>query len=154
MDDRAQIDLAPFTTLEEVKEIWPAVAARSGNLFASWEWVSTWWRHFGAGRPLMGAVARTRAGEPGVILPLYLSARRPLAILRFLGHGPGDWLGPIHAPDDAKLAAAALRATLTVLPRWDVLLAQHVRSEQRWTQQIGGSVVRREGFPILPFHGR
>jgi len=148
------IELARFTTLEEVREVWPTVASGARNLFATWEWISTWWRHFGSGRPLLGAVAQSRSGKPAVILPLYLSARRPLAILRFLGHGPGDWLGPIHAPEDAELAAAALRATLAGLPRWDMLLAEHVRSDHGWSQRIGGSVVRREGFPILPFQGR
>jgi len=150
----ANLVVERFTTLEAVRELWPGVAERSGNLFATWEWVSTWWRHFGAGRPLLGATARSPSGEPVAILPLYLAARAPLAVLRFIGHGPGDWLGPIHAPEDTELAAAALRATLAGVRRWDLLLAEQVRPEDRWMRRLAGSVVRRYAFPILPFHGR
>jgi CelD/BcsL family acetyltransferase involved in cellulose biosynthesis len=154
MDDPATTELERFTTLAEAREVWPAVAERSGNLFASWEWISTWWRHFGGGRTLVGAIARRPDGEPVAILPLYRFGRRPLTVLRFVGHGSGDWLGPIHAPGDDELAAAALQAMLAATPHWDVLLAEHLRSDQLSTQVLGGTVVRREGFPILPFRKR
>jgi CelD/BcsL family acetyltransferase involved in cellulose biosynthesis len=153
-DDLPAIELERFTTLEAARDIWPSLAERSGNLFASWEWISTWWRHFGGGRTLAGAIARRPDGEPAAILPLYLFRRRPLTALRFVGHGSGDWLGPIHAPGDDELAAAALQSTLAATPGWDVFLAERLRSDSRSTQTLAGTVVRREGFPILPFRER
>jgi CelD/BcsL family acetyltransferase involved in cellulose biosynthesis len=149
-----RFELERFTTLDAARGIWPALAERCGNLFASWEWVSTWWRHFGGGRSLVGSIARRPDGEPVVILPLYLLGARPLKILRFVGHGSGDWLGPIHAPGDGELAAEALRATLAATPDWDVFLADHLRSDRRSSQATAGMVIRREGFPILPFRKR
>jgi CelD/BcsL family acetyltransferase involved in cellulose biosynthesis len=153
-DDLPAIELERFTTLEEVSEVWPAIAERSGNLFASWEWISTWWRHFGRGRELAGTIARRSDGKPAVIVPLYMFGRKPLTILRFLGHGSGDWLGPIYAPGEEELAVTVLQATIAGAPHWDVFLAEHMRSDQRPTQALAGTVVRSEGFPILPFRKR
>lgn len=154
MDDRPQVEIERFTALEAVREAWPVPAERSGNLFASWEWISTWWRHFGGDRRLAVAVVRRPNGEAAAILPLYEFSRRPLRILRFLGHGPGDWLGPIHAPTDVELAYAALRSMLAERSDWDVLLAEHMRCDQLSSQQLGGTVLQREGFPMLPFRER
>jgi CelD/BcsL family acetyltransferase involved in cellulose biosynthesis len=89
-----------------------------------------------------------------VILPLYLARGGPLAVLRFLGHGPGDWLGPIHGPDDTALAASALRSALVGIRRWDLLLAEHLPATAGWAQRLAGSTVRTDGFPMMRFQGR
>lgn len=150
----APIEIERFATLEAASEAWPSLAERSENLFASWEWVSTWWRHFGRERPFMGAIARRPNGEPVALFPLYLFRRRPLTVLRFLGHGTGDWVGPIHAPGHDEPAAAALQATLAAVPRWDVLLAERLRPDLQSTGALAGATLRKESFPILPFRKR
>jgi CelD/BcsL family acetyltransferase involved in cellulose biosynthesis len=150
----ADLELERLTTLEAAQEVWPAVAESSGNLFASWEWISTWWHHYGGSRELAIVVARGAGGDPVAILPLYLSARKPLRLLRFLGHGPGDWLGPIHAPGDGEVATAALRAALATARDWDMLLAEHLLGGRVDARELGGTVIRSEGFPMLPFRGR
>jgi CelD/BcsL family acetyltransferase involved in cellulose biosynthesis len=149
LDKGAEIELRWFSTLEHARDIWPTVADPSGNLFATWEWISTWWRHFGRERPLRTAVGYRPDGQPAVIIPLYLSARKPLTVLRFVGHGPGDWQGPIHAPDDTGLAAATLETTLKRIHGWDLLLAEHVRPGQRWSTDTPVSVIEHDGFPVL-----
>jgi CelD/BcsL family acetyltransferase involved in cellulose biosynthesis len=147
-------ELERFTTLEEVGDVLVEMGERSQNLFASWEWISTWWSHFGQGRRLMGTVARRAGGDPVAILPLYLFSSRPVRVLRFLGHGAGDWLGPINPPDGAELAAEALQATLAATAGWDVFLAERMRTDEPAARTLAGTVLRRESFPILPFHGR
>lgn len=155
MAAQSTVELRPFAALDDVADVWPKVAAHSANLFATWEWATTWWRHFGAGRPLAGTIAYKPSGDPVAILPLYRSARRPLSMLRFIGHGPSDWMGPIYRPGDEGWAAAALRATLARdQPRWDVLLAEHVRADALLDSELAGTVLRREGFPILEFRDR
>jgi CelD/BcsL family acetyltransferase involved in cellulose biosynthesis len=149
-----EIELERFTTLDAARDIWPGLAERSGNLFASWEWTSTWWRHFGGGQSLVGAIARRPGGEPVVVLPLCLFKSGRLTLIRFVGHGAGDWLGPIHAPGDDDLATKALDAAVASIPHWDVLLAERLRSDRAFTRALDGTVVRREGFPMLPFRGR
>jgi CelD/BcsL family acetyltransferase involved in cellulose biosynthesis len=151
---RPAFELERFTTLETVREIWPTLADRSQNLFATWEWISTWWRHFGLNRPLVGAVAHRPGGEPAAILPMYVAFRRPVLVLRFLGHGPSDWLGPIYGHADRDIAAAALHETLDCVPGLDVVLAENVPAGSAWSSELGGTVLRRESFPILRFEGR
>jgi len=96
--------------LEQVRAEWARLGEASGNIFSSWEWNSLWWNHFGDGRRLL-AFAYRDGGDVAVIVPLYGWRERPLRILRFLGHGHGDLLGPVCG-DDPRLSADALRAAL------------------------------------------
>lgn len=146
-------DFKRFTSLSEVHEALELLAGRSGNLFATWEWMSTWWRHFGAERALTGVIARRAGGDPAAVVALYLSAHRPLRVLRFVGSGPSDWLGPVHAPTDERLAADAMRQALGGSP-WDVLLAERMRSGRVLPRGTSATLMVEEGFPILTFRGR
>ena len=134
---------------ESVRDEWEVLAARSGNIFATWEWASLWWRHYGAGRRLRLAACRDRTGRPFALLPLYEWRERPLTVLRFLGHGTGDELGPVSAPSDRPAAARALRDALRDL-EYDILLAEHLVAEDDWGALVGGGhVLRREGYPLI-----
>ena len=99
---------------------WDRLAEAAGNPFATRAWLEAWWRHFGAGRELVLLACR-REGRLVAVLPLFLAASRPVAIARFLGHGLSDELGPVCAPADRALAAAALAGA-----PWDLLLADDV----------------------------
>ena len=101
--------LEPLSSLDSVADDWARLAEATGNIFATWEWNSLWWKHFGRGRELLVTVCRDGAGTIVAILPLYLSTERPLRVLRFLGHGQGDHLSPICAPADREAAALATR---------------------------------------------
>jgi CelD/BcsL family acetyltransferase involved in cellulose biosynthesis len=141
--------------LESIREDWTAAAERSGNIFATWEWAVTWWRHFGAGRPLLATVCRDGDERLLGVLPLYLSTARPLRVLRFLGSGPADRQGPICGPDDRPaLARALLEALAGTLPRWDVLLAERLPSEEGWDRLLGTATIRHESCPVLELAGR
>jgi CelD/BcsL family acetyltransferase involved in cellulose biosynthesis len=149
------LQLERFTMLDELADVYRELSAPSQNLFASWEWISTWWRHFGGGGTLAATVARERDGGRVVaIVPLYRCSRGPLRLLRFVGHGPGDWLGPVSACGDEALAADALKATVAETDGWDVLLAERMRSDDPAARIPDARVLRRESFPILPFRGR
>ena len=104
----AELSLEVGRELMPLRALWTKLAERGRNLFGTWEWASTWWCQFGRDRPLHLAVVR-RAGEPVGLLPLYQWRSRPVRVLRFLGHGPGDELGPVGDPDDAVPLARALR---------------------------------------------
>jgi CelD/BcsL family acetyltransferase involved in cellulose biosynthesis len=139
--------------LDSLRDDWEALAERSGSVFATWEWNATWWRHFAAGRELRTVASYDDSGRLAAILPLYLSSRRPLRVLRFLGHGPGDELQPVCAPEDRGLAAAALREELS-RGGADVLLAERMPAAEGWAGLVGGRVLRRESSPVLPIGGR
>jgi CelD/BcsL family acetyltransferase involved in cellulose biosynthesis len=123
---------------------WPRLAAAGDNIFATWEWNELWWRHYGRGRPLQVAASR-RDGEVDAIVPLFVWSRRPLRILRLIGHGHGDRLGPICADDDAE---AALRLALGARS-YDLFVGDWVAGDRDWARVLGGRVVRKTGYPIL-----
>jgi CelD/BcsL family acetyltransferase involved in cellulose biosynthesis len=137
-------------SLEAAHDAWPELAERSGNVFATWEWTSAWWRHFGRGRPLVIVRCSTAGGRPLALVPLYVWSARPLRVLRFLGHGPGDELGPVCAPEDRAAAATALRRALADPGRaWDVLIGEQLPGDARWAARLAGRVLAREGSPVL-----
>jgi CelD/BcsL family acetyltransferase involved in cellulose biosynthesis len=142
--------LEPLEALEAPEEEWRELAERSTNIFGTQEWISIWWRHFGAGRPLFVTACRSREGRLVAILPLYLWSNRPVRILRFLGHGGGSELGPICAPSERPAAALALRQALAETPwRWDVLLGEHLPAHRCWGELLGARMVRQHGNPVL-----
>src|ERR1043166_846451 len=95
-----------FSDIDAVEMQWKALAGRSKNIFATWEFCSIWWRHFGRSKPLPIVFCHSADDRLIAILPLYQWSA-PFRVIRFLGHGPGDRLGPICAPDDYPLAIEA-----------------------------------------------
>jgi CelD/BcsL family acetyltransferase involved in cellulose biosynthesis len=148
----APLRLESLETLDTPDDEWVELAKQSGSVFATQEWISIWWRHFGRGRPLFVTACRAREGRLVAILPLYLWTDHPLRVVRFLGHGAGDELGPICAPSDRSAAASALRESLANAPwRWDVFLGEHLPADARWNAILGGRLLRRHGSPVLRF---
>jgi CelD/BcsL family acetyltransferase involved in cellulose biosynthesis len=139
-------------SLDRVKAAeWGVLAERAGHVFATREWLLTWWRHYGkAGRQLTG-VARNR-GDLVAIVPLYEWWRHGVPVLRFVGHGPSDQLGPISAPLSEPAAAAAVEEAIEAvpLPRF-VLLAEQVAGEQCFGEMTGARFLYREASPVLRF---
>jgi CelD/BcsL family acetyltransferase involved in cellulose biosynthesis len=69
-------------------------ASRANSVFLTWEWVSTWWRVYGAGHQLYVMVARAGSGELVGVAPLQLVSRRVFGMsawrtVTFIGSG-GD----------------------------------------------------------------
>lgn len=148
------LSLEPLGGFEDIRAEWTELAERSGNLFSTWEWAYSWWRHFGDDRPLHLLGARRPDRSLAVILPLYEASPRPLRVARFVGHGPADQLGPVAAPDDQRAGAQALLRVLNVRgPRWDLLLADRLPGDQGWSQATGAKVVRRESSPVVRIRG-
>ena len=94
----------------------------------------------------------TADGRLFAILPLYLSAERPLRLIRFLGHREADHLGPICRPADRGQAASALRTALRN-ERLDLFLGENVPAREGWSAFLGAKVLRRTGSPVLRFRG-
>jgi dTDP-4-amino-4,6-dideoxygalactose transaminase/CelD/BcsL family acetyltransferase involved in cellulose biosynthesis len=133
--------------LDLARDDWRRLARASCNVFATWEWASLWWRRYGRGNPLIVRVRR-REEECFALLPLYVWREGPLRVLRFLGHGTADELGPVCAPSDRAAAAGALRQVLAHA-KCDLLLADHLPAEDSWSSLLGGAVVQREGYPLI-----
>jgi CelD/BcsL family acetyltransferase involved in cellulose biosynthesis len=131
---------------------WGALAAEAGNIFGTPEWVSTWWRHYGSDRRLLAKTCRSPDGSLVAVLPLYLWSRRPLRIVRFLGHGPGDALGPICRVGDRRAVASTLFGCLDDAGA-GLLIGERLPSEEGWSALLGARVVHRDASPVLALHG-
>jgi CelD/BcsL family acetyltransferase involved in cellulose biosynthesis len=140
------------TSLDAVGDDWRRLAARSTNVFGSWEWASTWWRHFGrSGQPLVVSCSR-QDGELVALLPLYVAQRGGLRIVRLIGHGPADELGPLCAPEDRVTAAAALRSALEDA-RADIFVGDALPQAEGWSSRLGAAVHGTESSPVLHLAG-
>jgi CelD/BcsL family acetyltransferase involved in cellulose biosynthesis len=136
--------------MDAVRDEWTALAHQTRNIFASWEWQQTWWNHFGDGRPRMITALRDSSDTLRALLPIYLSAQRPLRIARFFGDKAGDQLGPICAPGDEPAVSRAARSLLRD-GKWDVLLGEQMPGTGAWSKRLSGRTVRREGNPVVTF---
>jgi CelD/BcsL family acetyltransferase involved in cellulose biosynthesis len=148
---RPPAELSPEVTgdLASLRPLWTKLAERSRNLFATWEWASVWWRHFGRDRPLRLTVVR-RGAEPLGLLPLYRWRSSPLEVLRLVGHGPADELGPVGDPGDEVLLARALGRSLQWLGA-DLLLAEQLPRERDYGALLGGHRLAAEPSPLVRF---
>jgi CelD/BcsL family acetyltransferase involved in cellulose biosynthesis len=131
------------SALPALRDDWSALAERAGNLFATPEWLELWWKHFGAERELLLTV------DDDAVLPFYLWRERPLRVVRVLGHGPGDELGPFGPG-----AREALRRWVET-ERFDVLVCQQLPGRGSWGEALpGGKLVADTGSPVLDFDGK
>ena len=130
-----------FAQLAPMKEDWRALAERSRNVFGTWEWAETWWRHFGGDGEL-----RTTLVPEVAALPLYVDRTGPFRMLRFLGTGPADEVGPVCAPEDREAAGAALRDVLDQ-GGFDLFLGDSL--PPGWAAPLGARVVERTSSPVV-----
>ena len=81
----------------ELKPFWNPLLEKSGsnNIFSTFEWLSTWWEHFGQDKKLFVLLAMD--GEEVIgIAPLIIEKRRilryaPLKVVSFIGTGVSDY---------------------------------------------------------------
>jgi CelD/BcsL family acetyltransferase involved in cellulose biosynthesis len=137
--------------LAALREPWLRLAPLAGHPFATYEWNSIWWRHFGGGRPLYTFACRDRSGEVAAILPMYLAARQPFGVARLLGYA--DLQSPVCAPEHRPLAAEAIRRVTRRPYPCRVLFAERLPIDDGWAPLLGGSELQAHPGPILRFGG-
>lgn len=133
---------------ESVRGPWEALAHRSGNVFATPEWLLSWWRHLAVGELHLWRWGD--AAAPRALFALHLHE----GTLRFLGHPAGDQLGPVCAPEDREPAARALRALLDGgAIAWRTFAAEDLPADVAWADLLGAEVVDRTPSPCLALGG-
>lgn len=139
-------------TLEALRADWDRLAPLTANPFLTFEWADAWWRHLGGSGELALHSVHGPDDSAVAILPLYRADRGPTRLLRFLGHGPADELGPVCAPADAATAGRALRRVVADLPR-GLLLADRLPQPSGLAGALGARQLRTEPTPVLPVRG-
>jgi CelD/BcsL family acetyltransferase involved in cellulose biosynthesis len=130
---------------------WRRLAEDAGHVFATREWLLTWWRHYGKARRQLIGLARA-GGNLVAVLPLYESWTHGVPVLRFVGHGPSDQLGPISAPLSDPVAASAVHDAIAAIPlRRFMLLAERIPGDQRLEELARARLLYREASPVLQF---
>src|SRR5215217_731403 len=146
------LEIGQVDTLEGVGSGWAPLAESAANIFATPEWLTLWWRHFGEGQELCVHTVH-RDDRLVAVLPLVLWRSSRPRVLRFAGHGPSDQMGPVCAPADTPVAAAALEQALCG-GEWDVLLAERLASGELLPASMRPRELQREGSPLLGIEGR
>jgi CelD/BcsL family acetyltransferase involved in cellulose biosynthesis len=139
------VQLEHVGRLEDVREDWSRLAEATGHPFATYEWNSLWWRHYGAGRQIRVVACRDGSSRLAAILPLYVALRRPVAVTRFLGDG--DLMSPVCAAADRPLAAMALRQAARLL------VAEKLPAGDGWGELLGGRLLACHPDPVLRCDG-
>jgi CelD/BcsL family acetyltransferase involved in cellulose biosynthesis len=149
----SNLSLESVASFDTLREEWSELAGTTRNVFATWDWASVWWEHFGVNRDLLLTTCRSDDGKLVAVLPLYFFACRPFRILRFLGHGPADELGPVCVQSARAQTARALQRTLAD-SRWDVFFGESLPADEGWVSLLGARTVRKEASPVLLIEGR
>jgi CelD/BcsL family acetyltransferase involved in cellulose biosynthesis len=149
----ADVVFEQTSSLDTIRDDWNRLSERSTNVFATWDWASAWWRHFGHGRQPVVTSCRGRSGETIALLPLYVWKKSGVRVLRLIGHGPADELGPLCAPQNRAAAAVALRGALDHT-RADIFLGEELRRDEGWAEQLGATVRGRGSSPVLQLRRR
>jgi CelD/BcsL family acetyltransferase involved in cellulose biosynthesis len=122
----------------DVVEAWRALAVERGNIFISPEWYGTWLAMHPEERPLTLVCLDEHERVVGV-LPLVMSRRGPVRILRFAAAHIGDWFGPACRHEDESTVAASCAATLQSLPGWHVLELHRLERDCGWAERLAAA---------------
>jgi len=152
--------------LRALMEPWTALLAGLPriSIFLTWEWASTWWRHFGSGKELWVLAVRDASGRLAGIVPWMLTVGRlgPLRVRRvtFLGSGRvcPDHLDIIARPGEREAVCAAFVGHLSAHQhQWDVLDLQGLAQDSPLKRCLAAAKGRRLArkpqvcpFAVLP----
>jgi CelD/BcsL family acetyltransferase involved in cellulose biosynthesis len=89
------IEIDNYSDFFNLKESWNKVLLKSNySVFSTWEWLSTWWKHFGSGKRLLLLLAEEN-GETIGIAPLMYSVHSMFGLrqakIEFIGAPDSDY---------------------------------------------------------------
>lgn len=146
--------LEPVRDIASVRADWTRLADQSENVFSTWEWADAWLRYLGAGTKPAVAVAKDVTGRTTAILPLCVVRERPVRVVRLLGAGPSDELGPISAQSEREAATVALtQHAVQTLGASGIFLGERLRGRDPSPPHLSALVIRRSASPVLPLAG-
>lgn len=128
METRIIEDISAFAQLEP---FWNELVAKSAisTCHSTFEWLFTWWRHFGAGRRLLLLVAYEQDAPVG-IAPLYAgNGTTEPKDLHFLGQGLSDYADFIVPRERPDVIEALVSALLELYPSWDGMDLEEMPAE-------------------------
>jgi CelD/BcsL family acetyltransferase involved in cellulose biosynthesis len=124
--------LAANAEFERLKPEWAELFRLSGreNAFLSFEWMFTWWRHWGEGRRLALVAVRDAQERLAALAPFCISRQFGHRRLAFLGdaHVGSDYLGILARPGCERAAAETIAEAVWRHRReWDYIELRDAR---------------------------
>jgi CelD/BcsL family acetyltransferase involved in cellulose biosynthesis len=147
-----ELRVESLASLEAAHAACGELAARAGNVFATFEWMSAWCTHAPDGGSLLLCACREAGGDVVGLLPLVTRREGALRVVRLLGHGPADRLAPVCAPVDRPRVARALRRVLHA-SGCDLFVGDQMPAEEGWGPALGATLLEREANPVLHIGG-
>ena len=125
------------TAIDEIEDVWRALAELRGNAFITPEWFRAWAQNRPPETSPTIAVARHRDGRLAGVLPLTLDFGHRPRMLTFPAAHFGDRFGPAaRVEDEAAVAAAAMRALADAgLDRYTLTL-NNVEPDASWWRSV------------------
>ena len=129
--------------LDALKRDWERLTPESpgANVFLTYEWLTTWWKHFGNENELFLAVAE-RDDEVVCIAPLFSSRSRLLKKLQFLGRPGSDYSDFIYASDSPPELGPLLDYIWSVW-RGDMILLEGISEDSPTFRQLAEATGRK-----------
>lgn len=134
-------------------EIWNNILSksRSNNIFLTWEWISTWWKHFGNGRKALLLILKKNDDIVG-IAPLMYSRRRfkflNVGLIEFVGTGLSDYGDFILIKDEKKCIDLIFDFLERVPLKWDLIDLRHI-PEESTTVSLIEEVARERKYTLI-----
>jgi CelD/BcsL family acetyltransferase involved in cellulose biosynthesis len=139
-------------------ETWERLRRRAPteSLFMTPDWLETWCRHLGSGRPLVFGIED--GGEVEALAPIDRTWVGGLAVLRPLGLGVSDYFDLLLPPEAERrqLALAAFADALVGRAgAWDALDLRGVPAESPTVRELGAvASARGMRHAVVPGHSR
>lgn len=146
---------AEFDALE--REWSDLVEAAHVSVFQSYEWLRTWWTHFGAGRSLWIQVFKHR-GEIVGIGPLFAQREKLLGVpvathIQFIGCGLSDYTDMIIRPGYEQSVLESFARHLTTIPKdWDILDFEDI-NESSVAARLLPVILRNQHIDVYQYRG-
>jgi CelD/BcsL family acetyltransferase involved in cellulose biosynthesis len=133
---------------DDVRPWWDRVACELSHPFALPDWLEAWWEAFGRGRELrLYVCSRREGGEPVAFVPLL---RGDDGVVRFVGDGLSDELGPVCPRGSRHDAKASLAAALALeLRPGERFVGTSLPLRNAWTRYPGCATRRIEACPFV-----
>ena len=128
----------------ELREAWSALVddAPEATPFQTWEWLSTWWRHFGRGK--RAHIVQFWDGNTLVGLMPMVRVKRTWSSLRAMGAGPSDYLHPVAKAGFEEAVASALTTYLADVQGVDLVDLHQIREDRALAAALPETALRAQ----------
>ncbi len=133
-----------FDEFLEERTQWNQAAERSidNNIFLSWEWISTWWKHFGEKRRFF-LIAITDRNNILAAAPLMLSTHSILGLtltkLQFVGSPDSDYHSFLLTQGNQQLAMNMIKYAHRRVPELDIIELREIPETSETAKLLGNA---------------